>query len=178
MKSSFYQKQSGVALFVALIMLLVLTIIGLSASQRSSLQERMAANMHVDNMTFSTAESAIGAFLAEANTGNKIDPAHVLFELRTTGDIKNKQFDLNGGRVEKGFIDSNTGNKLVATITPTILDDCDKNCGGYSLGLSTMSANIGCRNFLLQGDGALQESGVVLKNKTTTLWAREITACN
>jgi hypothetical protein len=177
-KQNFYRKQSGVALFVALIMLLVLTIIGLSASQRSSLQERMAANMHLDNMTFSVAESAIGAFVAEANTGNKLDPAHVLFELRTTGDVVDKQYDKDGLRVASGYINSDSGGSLVSSITPTILNDCDKTCGGFSLGLSSVSASIGCRNYLLQGDSQLVKSGQVIKTAQTTLWAREITACN
>ncbi|WP_210247094.1 pilus assembly PilX family protein [Aliikangiella marina] len=176
---SFQKSQQGAALFVALIMLLILTIVGLSASQRSTLQERMAANMHLDKMTFSVAESAISAFVAEANTGNKIDPAHVLFELRTTGDVVNKQYDLNGGRVASGFIDSNSGGgSLRAQIVPTILDDCDKTCGGFSLGLGSLSANIGCRNYLLTGNGQLVKDGQVLKTATTQLWAREITACN
>jgi|GEM_PF-1930963 len=178
MKQSFYQKQTGVALFVALIMLLVLTVIGLSASQRSTLQERMAANMHLDNMTFSAAESALGAFIVEANSNNKLDPNHVLFKLRTEGTIEDRQFDNTGNRVDVGFIDSNTGNSLRATINPTILNDCDKSCGGYSLGLSSLSANIGCRNYLLEGQGELVKGGVAIKTATTTMWAREITACN
>ncbi|TQV86397.1 pilus assembly PilX family protein [Aliikangiella coralliicola] len=179
MKQGFYQKQSGVALFVALIMLLVLTVIGLSASQRSGLQERMAANMHLDNMTFSTAESAVGAFVAEANTGTSIDPNHVLFELRTTGAIVNRKYDKDGVRVANAFIDGDFGSgSLVATITPTILDDCDKSCGGFSLGISSSGASIGCRNYLLQGDGQLLKGGEVVKSETTRMWAREITACN
>ena len=179
MNRSFSKKQSGVALFVALIMLLILTIIGISASQRSSMQERMAANMHVENMTFSVAESAVGAFVAEANTGNKIDPGHVLFELRTTGQIVNTQFDMLGNRVVSGFLDSNnSGGSLIASINPTVLDNCDKTCGGFSLGLSSLSASIGCRNYLLQGSGQLVKGGEIVKADTTTLWAREITACN
>lgn len=175
--SKLNSRQQGAALFVALIMLLILTVVGLSASQRSTLQERMAANMHLDKMTFSAAESAIGAFVAEANTGNKLDPAHVLFELRITGDVANKQYDLNGGRVAAGFIDSNSGGgSLRAEIVPTVLD-CNSNCGGFTLGAGAGN-NIGCRTYLLQGNGQLEKGGQVLKTASTQMWAREISVCN
>jgi type IV pilus assembly protein PilX len=53
------KKQSGVALFISLVMLLVLTIIGVSAVQTTSLEERMARNSRDRLMAFQAAESAL-----------------------------------------------------------------------------------------------------------------------
>jgi type IV pilus assembly protein PilX len=53
------KKQTGVALFISLVMLLVLTIIGVSAVQTTSLEERMARNSRDRLMAFQAAESAL-----------------------------------------------------------------------------------------------------------------------
>ena len=52
-------KQSGVALFISLVLLLVLTIAGVSAVQTTTLEERMARNSHDSMMAFQSAESAL-----------------------------------------------------------------------------------------------------------------------
>lgn len=56
--------QNGVALVVSLIILLLLTVLAISASTTSSLQERMAFNAQENNIAFQTAESG----LASVNT--------------------------------------------------------------------------------------------------------------
>ena len=52
-------KQSGVALFMSLIMLLIITVLGLSSVQTTTLQERMARNARDSNLAFLAAESAL-----------------------------------------------------------------------------------------------------------------------
>ena len=51
--------QAGVALFMSLVMLLILTILGLSSVQTTSLQERMSRNARDTNLAFQSAESAL-----------------------------------------------------------------------------------------------------------------------
>lgn len=51
--------QRGVALFISLVLLLVLTIIGVSAVQTTSLEERMARNTHDSVLAFQSAEVAL-----------------------------------------------------------------------------------------------------------------------
>ncbi len=51
--------QSGVVLVVSLIMLLLLTLIGLSGMQSTILEEKMAGNMRDRNMAFQAAEAAL-----------------------------------------------------------------------------------------------------------------------
>lgn len=54
-----YKTQSGVVLVVSLILLLLLSIIGVSISQNSGLEERMAGNSRDKNLAFQAAESAL-----------------------------------------------------------------------------------------------------------------------
>jgi len=62
------KKQSGVVLATSLIMLLLLTLISVTAMQTTCLEEKMAGNMRDKNLAFQAAESA----LIEAE--NSIDP--------------------------------------------------------------------------------------------------------
>jgi type IV pilus assembly protein PilX len=57
--SRYSNRQSGVALIIGLVMLLLLTIIMLSAVQVSSLEEKMAGNLRNYNIAFQSAESAL-----------------------------------------------------------------------------------------------------------------------
>lgn len=63
------KKQVGAVLATSLIMLLLLTLIGVSAMQTTSLEEKMAGNMRDRNVAFQAAESALRAgetFLTQA----------------------------------------------------------------------------------------------------------------
>jgi type IV pilus assembly protein PilX len=51
--------QSGAVLIISLIMLLLLTLIGASSMQTSSLEEKMAGNLRDRNLAFQAAESAL-----------------------------------------------------------------------------------------------------------------------
>ncbi|MEM7217897.1 MAG: PilX N-terminal domain-containing pilus assembly protein [Pseudomonadota bacterium] len=53
------RKQQGIALFISLVLLLVLTIVGVSSVQSTSLEERMARNAHDSVLAFQAAESAL-----------------------------------------------------------------------------------------------------------------------
>jgi type IV pilus assembly protein PilX len=53
------KKQGGAALMVALVMLLILTVIGVTAIRTTTLQERMAGNMRDANLAFQAAEAGL-----------------------------------------------------------------------------------------------------------------------
>ena len=53
------RQQKGIALFLSLVMLLILTILGVSSVQTTSLQERMSRSALDSNMAFQSAEAAI-----------------------------------------------------------------------------------------------------------------------
>ena len=60
--------QSGAVLIISLIMLLLLTIIGTTAMQSTSLEEKMAGNIRDKSLAFQAAESALKAAEASLNT--------------------------------------------------------------------------------------------------------------
>lgn len=62
------RKQSGVALFISLVLLLVLTIIGVSSVQTTSLEVRMTRNEHDSVLAFQAAESALRDAEAQIET--------------------------------------------------------------------------------------------------------------
>lgn len=60
-------KQSGATLFTALIFLLILTLIGVTALRESGISERMATNSQISKMAYNAAESAMDTYIAEYN---------------------------------------------------------------------------------------------------------------
>jgi type IV pilus assembly protein PilX len=54
-----FHPQTGSALIISLVFLLLLTVLGLSAMQSSTLQERMAGNAAEKNRAFQLAEAAL-----------------------------------------------------------------------------------------------------------------------
>lgn len=58
-RSTTPRRQQGVALFISLVLLLLLTIAGVSAVQTTTLEERMARNSHDSLMAFQSAEAAL-----------------------------------------------------------------------------------------------------------------------
>ncbi len=172
--NSFGNKQSGAALFISLIMLIALTIIGLSAANRSNLQERMASNLHIQNLAFNAAESAVGGFVVDSYTGNKLDPSHVLYDLRINETLSNVCYDATGTRLPCGgvYLDGDKQGAIEAELEVTVLQKCNpRACGGFTLG-SNASGSIGCRVYQIEGTGK-----VGVKEERSTLWAYEVTTC-
>ena len=66
---SLRRDQQGVVLLVALILLIVMTLLGLTAMRSSSLEERMAAHSYDRSLSFQAAEAAlrVGESVAEAH---------------------------------------------------------------------------------------------------------------
>jgi len=67
---SVHQKQKGVVLVIGLLILIVLTLIGLTGMRMTTFEEKMAGNTKDKNTAFQAAEAAMMA--AEANIENNI----------------------------------------------------------------------------------------------------------
>ncbi len=166
-------RQSGAALFVSLILLLALTIIGLSAANRSNLQTRMAANAHVQNLTFNASESAIGAFVVDSFTGDKLLPGHVLYDLRINGTLTGVCYNEIGARTACAgiYLDGDRSGSLQSALSAKVLSVCDPlACTGFSLGVG--GNRQGCRSFKIDGTGTLGN-----QTQSTSMWAYEVTRC-
>jgi type IV pilus assembly protein PilX len=72
--------QSGAALIVSLLVLTVVTVIGVSGMQATSLEERMAGNMRDRNLAFEAAEAALQA------GEDSLNPAATLPSFNSSGD--------------------------------------------------------------------------------------------
>jgi len=62
--------ETGAALFVCLVFLLIMTIVGLAGMQNTSLQEKMAGHLRDSDLAFQAAESALKAGEAVLEGGN------------------------------------------------------------------------------------------------------------
>lgn len=71
-KSSNRGNQRGVVLVVALILLIIMTLLGLTAMRSSTLEERMAAHSYDRSLSFQAAEAAlrVGESVAEAHAAS------------------------------------------------------------------------------------------------------------
>lgn len=70
--SSSAKQQQGAALFVALMILILLTMLALSASQVTGLQERMASVYRADTMAFEAAESQLRGLESQIVSSNPL----------------------------------------------------------------------------------------------------------
>ena len=73
------QKQSGAVLIVSLVMLLLLTIIGISAVDMTTLDTRVSANTKDKALAFDAAEAALNT------AGNALAPGNPLPDSSTPG---------------------------------------------------------------------------------------------
>ena len=65
-------KQHGATLIIALVFMTALTLLGATAAQNSSLEERMASNMQNRNLAFQAAEAALTYVQLNLSTGANI----------------------------------------------------------------------------------------------------------
>ena len=77
------RRQDGVALFIALVVLLVITVLGISGLQTTTLEERMAASARDRDIAFQAAEAAL--FQAEQFVTGLPVTGLAQFDLNTAG---------------------------------------------------------------------------------------------
>jgi type IV pilus assembly protein PilX len=99
------KREQGVVLFMTLVMLLIITVLGLSSVQTTSMQERMARNSRDSNLAFQSAEAAIKAaeavvqdYVIEENFDDLVDSTAGLFYEASYNETQNWQnFDWENG---------------------------------------------------------------------------------
>lgn len=80
------KKEQGVALIVALVLLLVITLLGVSGVQNVALEEKMAAATFDRNLAFQAAEAALRVGEAVAEAQSKTVPPNSGFPSYTDAD--------------------------------------------------------------------------------------------
>ena len=79
-------KQSGAALPVALVMLLISTIIGLSSMRSATQQEKMSSNMYDRSLAYQAAEAALRAAETAIVDGKAFNIPNCTEVVKTNGD--------------------------------------------------------------------------------------------
>ena len=87
-----FSKQQGAALIIALIILLVVSMMGVSAMKGGIFHERMAFNAQSEEMTFQAAETAISSVIQEARKSSSL-----LGALATGKDVQTHCISLSAG---------------------------------------------------------------------------------
>ena len=72
------RRQRGAILFISLVMLLLMTIIGVTAMNNVTMEERMAGNLRNSDMAFQAAEAALRTGEAWLDTLGGVEPARCI----------------------------------------------------------------------------------------------------
>lgn len=88
MNKTSLKQQSGVVLVISLIMLLLLTLIAISGSQVTGLEEKMASNSRDQNLAFQAAESALRAAEKEIEALESVTKLNTQFNGSNTWLLK------------------------------------------------------------------------------------------
>ena len=87
-RNNLHQDQSGAVLIISMIMLLLLTLIGVTGTGVTGLEEKMAGNMRDSNLAFQAAESALKAgevYLGTTSTLPAFNCTNGLYPAQGTG---------------------------------------------------------------------------------------------
>ena len=99
--------QRGATLLVAMIMLMLITIVGFSAMQTTTMQERMSGNLRDKELSFQAAEAALRsreAWLADQKSAPTIADDFVEYGTEGSIDLKAVSADPEAKLEEKYFI--------------------------------------------------------------------------
>lgn len=88
------KKQQGVVLFVALIVLLIISLLGVSSLRVGLVEERMSFNSQISNVSFQAAETAIAAIYNNLETNDQV--------ILSTDGGKTAVFCVNRGGIAGG----------------------------------------------------------------------------
>ncbi|VAW73891.1 hypothetical protein MNBD_GAMMA12-3733 [hydrothermal vent metagenome] len=100
-------RQSGAVLIMSMLMLLVMTLIGITTMNTATLEEKMSANSMNNNISLQASESAVDAALSDTNNLvlalNSSTPISVSTSLGVTGVTSVATIKYLGSTIAPGF---------------------------------------------------------------------------
>ncbi len=169
-----WRQQSGIALVIALVFLLVLTILGVTAMQTSTLQERMSGNVRDRNLAFQFAEEALRDAEWRLQNQDLSDQALDIAELHEPEDVPywGDVLDCDSGDVASVIIDGFDGADLAYAEPCYFIEDLSAGVdGGLPPGDTTGDVQDDPSQRLFRvtaiGFGATPDSRVVLRSTTS-----------
>src|SRR5690554_6617797 len=138
--STSVRAQQGVALVMALMILLIISVLGISAMRTSLFSSKIALGAQVGTMTFQASESAIAAVYDEAR-GDISDPNNVLGRAllqKSLGVVEIQDRCLTKTDLRKADICANSdfmdSRDLLRAGSETIVKDQMQNVPGFEIG--------------------------------------------
>ena len=128
------KKQQGVVLIVALIMLLVITVIGVSAVKRSSIGTQVAGNSIYSMLVYQGAESAIARSMTGGAEKN-IKDAATTSPLNISAQLPAEKVTGGGTMVSKGAVTS--VGKFPCPIVSNMANSNTIQCAIYEVNIDT-----------------------------------------
>lgn len=175
------RKQQGVVLIMALLILLSLTILGVSAVSSSLSQSKMAMSMQQSGLAFDAAEAALaGVFfeaedevllandalmdpLSQARQGNILDPQNASLSCFENAQWTNRQLTENGLQVNKNHTEAgNYQNEIETKSWSRTAFVREQACRGSSNVIG--GSNISCHVFIVRGCGQVEGRSTVVAN--------------
>lgn len=131
MTHTYPNHQKGAVLIVSLLLLLVLTVIGVTGLSNTSLEERMSGNFHHSMLAYQAAESALEKIIIASDPEVNENPFYVEADDPMI-DATNAGIDSTDTVVADNF-DANLNGTSLITAT-TVIYQGEKNCPDTSFG--------------------------------------------
>ncbi len=173
-------KQRGFSLLTSLLLLLALTVIGLTMMRAGVLSEKQSANIQEKSVTFHSAQSSNNATIESYRYDSDI-LASALDAKNGLATCLNEKGVVSKDCSKATAVDRAGGNLLAKTLTTYRTCLKAQKCTGNSAGLFSDNS-IGCNVFEHKGEGWLDKDGdgVLDADETTTeidQWSLLISAC-
>ncbi len=156
------QKEHGAALFVSLVILLVLSIIGISAMRGGLLQSLMAANVQQQQIAKNVADAGVSATWAVATEQQRIDGGVLSAAAAAGGDAVtfyvDNQGDLGADAVKIDDDGLRDEPALESRIDLVYVGCAKQLCGASSLVQGSASASLECTAFRADGAGTVGDT--------------------
>lgn len=170
------RKQTGAALLVSLIILLILSIIGISAMRGGLLQLLIAANAQQAEMAFSAADAGVSAVVYNANqqgiSGGLLGSATAVphqmmsYAVSNTGDVA----VLDEGDDAPHF-DSDRDTPVTVVSANVTYRECPFKCPGYSIKTGAGGGGNFCHAFEVNSTGTVADADASVDQWITAIAA-------
>jgi len=157
----------GAALLVSLVILLVLSIVGISAMRGGLLQELLAANTQQSTMALNSSDAGVEAvYISASQEGPKADG--LLDSAVKNGSVVRYVDDLGGLATSEVYMDSKRALPVIKSKV-TISTNCEaaqpRLCPGFSADTQTVT----CHVFLSQAEASVADVSSTVQQHLTLI---------
>lgn len=171
---TFGYRQQGAALLVSLIILLVLSIIGISAMRGGLLQSLIAANSQQSEMAFSAADAGASATIYTASQQGVAEGGILASATAAAGATVSLEVDSAGNAAtaagDVAFLDAGRATPITTATTTVAWQGCTASCPGYSMRVGDTNRP-GCHSFEIDSTGSVGDTSTQVQQVANTVAA-------